>query len=126
MYTQDMLGPDGKPKNGGTQQLSAAQVLCLRAAAHRVPSSAEPTIQADQQPLAFPKPTTHASLTPLAPLDPDVDSEGVPKVPKKRKAPVKGTKGRAGGQGTARGRWTTDTRATLGRPSHASPRDDAF
>jgi hypothetical protein len=35
IYTPEMLGPDGKPKTGGPQQLSAAQVLDLRASAKR-------------------------------------------------------------------------------------------
>jgi hypothetical protein len=42
MYTPDMLGPDGKPKNGGPQRLSAVQVTALRAAAKCLTDSKAP------------------------------------------------------------------------------------
>jgi hypothetical protein len=75
MCTPDMLGPDGKPKNGGPQQLSAAQVLALRAAAQRTSGSTEPT--------------TQASSRPVAPGNPDGEPLVPPKDQKKRKARAK-------------------------------------
>jgi hypothetical protein len=43
MYTPEMLGPDGTPKNGGPQRLSSTQALALRAAARSAPSSSGPS-----------------------------------------------------------------------------------
>jgi hypothetical protein len=96
MYTPDMIGPDGKPKNGGPQRLSQEQVRAQRAAAaHRGSNPAEVTIQ--------------------APLDLAADPKASPKVPKKKKS----VEGRAGGHGTEGVQGAMDTRETL-------PRDDAL
>jgi hypothetical protein len=107
MYTPDMLGPDGKPKNGGPQQLSAAQAFASRTAAKRRPSPAEPTIQ-DPSDL-------------LASLNSGGKSAGVPEDQKECKAPAKRAKGRAGGQGTAGGTGKNDLRAAGCHPSHTDP-----
>jgi hypothetical protein len=114
MYTPEMIGRDGKPKNAGPQRLSDAQVLCLRASALCAPGSARPTAQAEMPLADSSQPTRQASVeqsSPLAPLDLSADTEVAPKAPKKRKTAAKVGKGRAGGQETDGGRGPMETRA---------------
>jgi hypothetical protein len=82
-YTPDMLNEDGKPKKGGRQPLSKAQVLGLRAVAQRAPSQVESTIQAVSLPLTHADPTTRTptSSRPPAPIGPDADAPVPPKDP---------------------------------------------
>jgi hypothetical protein len=90
MCTPDMLDANGKRKSGGPQQLSAAQVLALRAAAQRTSSSVEPTTQSSQKPLSLSQELiTQASSRPLAPLNSDGESTEPPKDLKKRRASAK-------------------------------------
>jgi hypothetical protein len=98
MYPPDMLDEDGKPKNGGPQRLSAAQVLQLRVAAQCTLGTAKPTTQAEKLLAGCQHPTTQAQKRPLASPNLDDDPSGVPKKKIKRKSPAKRSQGRAGGQ----------------------------
>jgi hypothetical protein len=110
-YTPEMLGPEGKPKNGAPQKLSAEEVRAQKtSAARRAPVDSagsttqtslllaeRPNIQASF-PLARPGRTIQVptSSGPLALLGPGEDSSVPPKIPKKKK-----NSGRPGGQVTA-------------------------
>jgi hypothetical protein len=98
MDTPDVLRPDRKPNNGGPQQLSAAQVLALRAAAQRSSGSTETTTQTHRGCWLQLWSPIQASSRLLAQLNSDDEPAGVPKDQKKRKAPAKRGKRRAGGQ----------------------------
>jgi hypothetical protein len=102
MYTADMLGPDGKPKNGGPQRLSAVQVTALRAAS-KGPTGCNPS-------------QTTARLP--TPLNSDEDSDELAEDQKRRLATAKRMSGMAGGLVTVAGSRATDMRVTRSHPSH--------
>jgi hypothetical protein len=83
MYTPGMLGPHGKPKTGGPQQLSAAQTNARRAAAK---------LTASQLMVSDEFTSPQATTRPPTQLNPDEEESP------KYLAPAKWKKGRAGGQ----------------------------
>jgi hypothetical protein len=91
MSTPEMIGEDGKPKNGGPQVLSEAQVLALGAAAHQASHPMEPTTQAKRPPAGstLQQPATQAppkQSRSLVSVDVTASPAVSPKLPKKRKA----------------------------------------
>jgi hypothetical protein len=112
MYTPDMLGGDGKPKTGGPQQLPAAQVLAMRAAARRAPS----------QPKGSAESTTQASTRLPTPLNSDDEDSDTTEDQKRRLASDRRKSGREGGLATVGMTGKKDTSVASGHPSHTCPR----
>jgi hypothetical protein len=110
MYTPEMLGPDGNPKNGGPQKLSNTQVLALRSAARSAPSSRGPSIPgtpSTSRGRKYGKEVSSRLPTPLN-SDNEDDADDMTEDQKGCLASAKRRAGRAGGRVTVAGSEKTD------------------